>query len=124
MWKRSIFLLALGLLAMPAFAQDNAAAPASPWVGYIKCPAGQANVFLYQTVTVFEVVSSPKCEDRVEVLGRIDTMGGYLQVRTADGKEGYVPQNQITDVAPVKAQVAAPPPRRSRPPRALCSPDG
>jgi opacity protein-like surface antigen len=110
MWKLSLFLLALGLFASQAFAQDNPGNAASPSAGYIRCPAGQSNVFLYESVTVFEVVSNLKCEDRVEVLGRVDTLGGYLRVRTADGKEGYVPQNQVTEAAPSKPRIAAPPP--------------
>lgn len=112
MWKRALFLLALGLFASHAFAQDNPASPATPSVGYIQCPPAQANVFLYHSLTVFEVVSSPKCDDRVEVLGRVDTMGGYLRVRTADGKEGFVPEDQVTDVPPAnpRAVTPAPPP--------------
>jgi opacity protein-like surface antigen len=110
MWKRSLFLLALGFLSSHAFAQDNQANSATPSAGYIVCPIGQSSVFLYQTVTKFDVLSSPKCEEQVEVLGHVDTLGGYLRVRTADGKQGYVPQDQITAVAPVKLRVAPPPP--------------
>lgn len=109
MWKRSIFVLALGLISSHAFAQANPVDPATPSVAYIRCPAGQSNVFLYQSVTKFEVVSSPKCDDRVDVLGQVDTLGGYLRVRTADGKEGYVPQDQTTTVAPAKPRIAIAP---------------
>jgi opacity protein-like surface antigen len=112
MWKRSIFVLALGLISSHAFAQGNPVDPATPSVAYIHCPPGQSNVFLYQSVTKFEVLSSPKCDDRVDVLGRVDTLGGYLNVRTADGKEGWVPQDQTTTAAPAKPRIAIvePPP--------------
>jgi opacity protein-like surface antigen len=123
MWKRSLFVLALGLFSSHAFAQTNevdpatatataTAAAATPSAAYIHCPTGQSSVFLYQSVTKFEVISSPRCDDRVDVLGRVDTLGGYLRVRTADGKEGYVPQDQITNVAPAKPgiAIAEPPP--------------
>jgi opacity protein-like surface antigen len=113
MRKRSLFLLTLGLLSSHAFAQDtpaDPATPASPSVGYISCPARQERVFLYQSLQNFEVLASPKCDERVEVIARVDTLGGYLRVRTADGKEGYVPQAQITATAPVKPQTAVQPP--------------
>jgi len=113
MLKRSLFLLALGLFSLHAFAQDNQANPTNVSVGYISCPLGEQHVFLYDSVNTFNILTSPKCDDRVEVLGRVDTMGGYLRVRTADGKEGYVPQSQITAVEPTKsrAAIAQPPPQ-------------
>jgi Outer membrane protein beta-barrel domain len=119
MRKFSLFLLALGFLSSHAFAQDkpadaqdNQASPATPSAGYILCPPVETNVFLYQSVSKFEVISSPRCGDPVTVLGRVDTMGGYLRVRTADGKEGYIPQDQVTTVAPAKSRIAIvePPP--------------
>jgi opacity protein-like surface antigen len=115
MVKRALFLLALGLFATQAFAQGDTTEPVTPTVGYIRCPAGQSNVFLYESVTVFEVVSSPKCGDRVDVLGSVDTLGGYLRVRTADGKQGFVPQTQVTDEAPKTAPVVTAPPPRAVP---------
>jgi hypothetical protein len=113
MRKWSLLLVMLALSSSRAFAQDNPASPANGSAGYINCPAGQSNVFLYQTVTTFEVLSSPRCGDQVEILGRVDTLGGYLRVRTADGKEGFVPQSQITSVAPPKPRIsiAEPPPQ-------------
>jgi opacity protein-like surface antigen len=110
MCKRFLLLLALGLLSLPALAQDSPANPADPSVGYIKCPTGQDSVFLYQTVTVFEVLSSPRCDERVEILGRVNTLGGYLRVRTAGGQEGFVPQDEVTSGAPVHPRAATPPP--------------
>jgi opacity protein-like surface antigen len=112
MLKRSLFLVALGLVSLQAFAQDNPAPPADTYAGYISCPTRQSNVFLYRSLTNFDVISSPKCDDRVDVLGKVDTLGGFLRVRTADGKEGYVPQDLVTKTAPAKPRVAIaePPP--------------
>jgi len=104
MWQRPFFLLALVLLSSHAFAQESQVNQAST-AGYINCPAGQQYVYLYQSLSTFEVMASPKCEDRVEVLGRVDTLGGYLRVRTADGKEGYVPQAHVTATAPAKPRI-------------------
>jgi opacity protein-like surface antigen len=113
MRKWSLLLLLLALSSSRMFAQDNAGSSSNGSAGYVSCPVGQSNIFLYQTVTNFEVLSSLKCGDQVEILGRVDTLGGYLRVRTADGKEGFVPQSQITQVAPPKSRIAIvqPPPQ-------------
>jgi hypothetical protein len=113
MWKRTFFLLALVLFSWSAFAQDNQASPANVSAGYVSCPTGEQHVFLYDSVDTFNIVANPKCDEQVTVLGRVDTLGGYLRVRTADGKEGYVPQKQITTVAPAKSRIgiAEPPPQ-------------
>ena len=87
MRKWSLLLVMLALSSSRAFAQDNPASPANGSAGYINCPAGQSNVFLYQTVTTFEVLSSPRCGDQVEILGRVDTWAGICECapRTARG---------------------------------------
>jgi len=101
MLPRPLFLLALVLFSSQAFAQENQVADA----GYILCPTGQQYVYLYQSLTNFEVLASPKCGDKVEVLGRENTLGGYLRVRTADGKEGYVPQLHFTATPPASPRI-------------------
>lgn len=102
MLRKPLFLLALMLLSMPVFAQGLQPGDS----GYVRCPTGQQNVFLYQNVNNFELLARPKCGDKVEILGREDTLGGYLKVRTADGNEGYVPQAQITSTPPQGTRVA------------------
>jgi hypothetical protein len=121
MRKQSLALLALMLVSTCAFAQQTQTAPGPGSVGYISCPVGQNNVFLYQTVATFDVLATPKCGDRVDVLEHVDvavtskgaqTVAGYLRVRTADGQEGFVPQAQITSVPPKQSKIAIvePPP--------------
>jgi hypothetical protein len=108
MLRKSLFLLALMLLSSRAFAQ----APQTGDSGYIRCPTGQTNVYLYQNLNNLELLARPKCGDKVEVLGHEDTLGGYLKVRTADGNEGYVPQAQIalTALPSTRIGIAEPPP--------------
>ena len=110
MLKRLLLLLALGLASLPVSAQDTQAPPAEVYVGYVNCPVLQSNIFLYQSLKNFDVISTPKCDARVQVLGQVDTLGGFLRVRTADGKEGYVPKDLITTTAPAKPTTAAPVP--------------
>jgi len=108
MSQRPLFLLALLLIASPAFAQGSQTSEA----GYIDCPTGQQNVYLYRSLTNFEVLASPKCDDRVQILGRETILGGYLRVRTADDKEGYVPQGHVKATPPVRQRnpLQEPPP--------------
>jgi opacity protein-like surface antigen len=112
MRKQSLALLALMLVSSGAFAQQTQTNTGTISVGYVSCPVGQSNVFLYQTVTKFDVLASPRCGERVDVLEHVDVLGGYLRVRTADSKEGFVPQDEITSIAPAKSKIAIvePPP--------------
>lgn len=65
---------------------------------YASCPLGEGYVFLYDTPTGFQVVANLKCGQKVTVLGG----GGNdrVQVRTADGKEGYVLKSTIVAALP------------------------
>ena len=92
--------LSLGLLllaSLPAFAQQ-AAQP-----GYTACPGGEAFVYMYQSPSDFTVVANLHCGTKVEILG---SAGAYVAVRTADGKQGYVPQSAVATAPPA----ATPPP--------------
>ena len=89
--------LSLGLLllgSVPAFAQQTAP------TGYTACPGGEAYVFMYQSPTDFTVLANLHCGTKLEILGKA---GAYVAVRTADGKQGYVPQSAVT-------MATAPPP--------------
>ena len=106
MRQRPFLLLTLILLSSPAFAQGTQTAE----VGYISCPIRQQYVYLYQSLRNFDILASPRCEEKVEILGRDDRLGGYLRVRTADGKEGYVPQAYVTATPPARPRVTMPDP--------------
>jgi opacity protein-like surface antigen len=96
-------LLVILLVSMPAFAQETqgvAQGTQASGSGWVDCPTGQQYVYLYRTVTHFEVLSSPKCDEKVELLGRETAGTGYYRVRTADGREGYLPQGHVTTTAP------------------------
>lgn len=113
MLPRPLFLLVLVLFSSHAFAQESQLADA----GYIQCPTGQQYVYLYQSLANFEVLASPKCGEKVEVLARENTLGGYLRVRTADGKEGYVPQSHFTTTPPASPRITIQQQPQSQPQR-------
>ncbi len=97
MLRKLLFLSALVMFpSLSALAQETQAGD----VGYTYCPTGQAYVYLYRSLSNFEVSANLKCGEKVEILGRENLFGGYLRVRTADGEQGYVSQSDITATPP------------------------
>lgn len=62
-------------------------------VGYIYCATGDQYVYLYDSLSTFNVLANLKCGERVDVIG---SENGYLMVRTPDEKQGYVPAAGVT----------------------------
>jgi hypothetical protein len=83
------FLALLCLLSVIARAGD---------VGYISCPSGEAYVYLYQSIDSFEVLSSLKCGERVEIIDPTDKV--RVKVKSPNGKEGYLPHAAVIASAP------------------------
>jgi hypothetical protein len=67
---------------------------ASADTGYIHCPAGEGYVYLYQTADNYQVLANLRCGQRVEIVDPQNN--ARVRVRTADGKEGYIPQSGLT----------------------------
>src|SRR5438132_13670684 len=70
---------------------------------YAYCSLGEGYVFLYDSLTGFQVLANLKCGEKVTVVDARDK--DRMRVRTADGKEGYV----------LKSSITAPPPGSQRP---------
>jgi hypothetical protein len=70
------------------------AAPAqSATIGYAYCGSNGAYVMLYQSAEQLEILGHLRCNEKVEVLTR---SGDYTQVRTQDGKVGWVHYSEIS----------------------------
>ena len=82
----------------------NSAGKADDFV-YAYCPLGEGYVFLYDTVTGFQVLANLKCGEKVAVVDTHDKE--RTKVRTATGKEGYVFKYTITPVLGVPPESAA-----------------
>src|SRR6266852_947186 len=61
-------------------------------VGQVECPRAGDYVYLYSSMTTFEVRTTLQCGERVQITGRYDR---YLGVRTAKGEIGYVPVESL-----------------------------
>lgn len=77
--------------SLPSFAQQTASA------GYTACPSGEGYVYLYQSPTDLTVLANLQCGTKLEIIGNAR---GYVAVRTADGKQGYIPQSDVTATPP------------------------
>ena len=102
-------LIMLGMLCLLSTAKARA-----DDVAYASCPSGEGYVFLYDTVTGFQVLANLKCGQRVTVLDARDN--ARTRVRTADGKEGYVPKPSLTAPAPAGQRPPAAPTAPAAPP--------
>ncbi len=77
-------------------------------IAYAYCPLGEGYVFLYDTVTGFQVLANLNCGEKVDVVDTHDKE--RTKVRTATGKEGYVFKYTITTTPfGTEPQAAAPP---------------
>lgn len=95
-----MLLALLVLSARPSFAQQTAQA------GNAVCPGGEGYVYLYLSPSELTVVTNLRCGAKLEILGT--ARNGYVMVRTADGKQGYVAPSSVV-LAPAPA-VPAPAP--------------
>lgn len=83
-----LFLLVGASIATPAFAGDSAT---------MKCNATQDRIWVYDSLTSFDVAAKLKCGETVEITSRVK---GYVKIRAANGTEGYVQDSTFPDLPP------------------------
>jgi hypothetical protein len=87
--RLGVLLLLVGAsAAQPAFAGDSAT---------MKCDASHDRVWVYDSLTSFDVSAKLKCGESVEITGRVK---GYVKIRAANGTEGYVPDSTFPGLPP------------------------
>lgn len=96
MFMQRKFLL---VLAMMLVGSVSVLGQGTDKVGYIYCANGQY-VYLYDSVSSFNVLANLRCGTKVGILG---SENGYVIVRTADEKQGYVPASAVTSTPPANA---------------------
>jgi len=75
------------------------AAPATaPGVSTVTCPANEDRVWVYDSLTSFDVEAKLHCGDTVEIVSRVK---GYVKVRIASGVVGYLPDSVFPDLPPL-----------------------
>jgi hypothetical protein len=82
------FLAAMFVLITLGFASPARAGETTP----IKCGVNEDRVWVYDSLTSFDVGLKLKCGEPVEIIGREK---GYVKIRTSNGREGYVPEKAL-----------------------------
>ncbi len=68
------------------------AASASP--SGLKCNPNKDRIWVYDSLTTFDVQTKVDCAESVEVLERVD---GYVKIRTHSGVVGYIPASAFAE---------------------------
>jgi uncharacterized protein YgiM (DUF1202 family) len=69
---------------------------------YVQCGTYDAYLLMYKTTERFEELGKLRCDEKVEVLSR---SGGYSQIRTLDGRLGWVNDADLSDTPPLPRRV-------------------
>lgn len=85
-----LVILVGGCSAIPTRAGDAAT---------VKCGANQDRVWVYDSLTTFDVQSKIRCGENIEIIGRAK---GYVKIRMHDGSEGYVADAAIPGLPPLE----------------------
>jgi hypothetical protein len=64
----------------------------------VKCGTNQERVWVYDTITTFDVHAQIRCNEYVQVVSRVK---GYVKVRLKDGSEGYVADSSLPNLPPL-----------------------
>jgi hypothetical protein len=88
-----------GIFRFAAFAAVVAgisvsAVPASASPSGLKCNPNKDRIWVYDSLTTFDVQTKVDCAESVEVLERLD---GYVKIRTHSGVVGYIPASAFAE---------------------------
>ncbi len=95
-WIRYSLLLS-GICATLCPVLPAAPAPA-PGITTVTCPANEDRVWVYDSLTSFDVEAKLHCGDTVQIVSRVK---GYVKVRIASGVVGYLPDSVFPDLPPL-----------------------
>jgi len=95
-WTRYPLLLS-GICVTLCPALLAAPAPA-PGVTTVTCPTNEDRVWVYDSLTSFDVEAKLHCGDTVQIVSRVK---GYVKVRIASGVVGYMPDSVFPDLPPL-----------------------
>ena len=87
--------MARSLLLTFAFVLASAVPARASDIGAVKCGPNQDRVWVYESLSSFDVETRLKCNETVEIISRVR---GYVKIRTASGVEGYVTDAAFPDL--------------------------
>ena len=92
--KARFYLLAAFVMSGSLLAGSASANPA-----ILKCNSQRDPIWVYDSLSTFNVDARVKCGEGVEVIERVKD---YVKIRTQNGVEGYVPDVAFADLPPVQ----------------------
>lgn len=75
------------------------AGTASANTATLKCNSHRDQIWVYDSLSSFDVAAKLKCGEDVEIVGRVE---GYVKIRAQNNLEGYVPEAAVADLPPLK----------------------
>ena len=92
--RRRLYLFAAGIVAISLLGGTASANSAT-----LRCNSQRDQIWVYDSLTTFDVAAKLKCGDDVDVIARVE---GYVKIRAQNGMEGYVPEAAFVDLPPVE----------------------
>jgi hypothetical protein len=92
--RARLFLLVAGVIGVSSVAR-----PVSANTATLKCNSQRDQIWVYDSLSSFDVEAKLKCGTDVEILGRATD---YVKIRAQNGVEGYVPETALADLPPVE----------------------
>ncbi len=89
----------LFLLLAVAIGVSFVARPVSANTATLKCNSQRDQIWVYDSLSTFDVEAKLKCGEHVEIVGRVTD---YVKIRAQNGVEGYVPEAALADLPPVE----------------------
>ncbi|MGC1255933.1 MAG: hypothetical protein WA867_10285 [Candidatus Acidiferrales bacterium] len=89
-----LFLVMTGVMSVSILAGSASANTAT-----LKCNSHRDQIWVYESLSSFDVAAKLKCGEDVEIVGRVE---GYVKIRAHDNLEGYVPEAAVADLPPLK----------------------
>jgi hypothetical protein len=87
------------LLAVSAIGVSFVAVPVSANTATLRCNSQHDQIWVYDSLSTFDVEAKLKCGEDVEIIGRVTD---YVKIRAQNGVEGYVPEAAFADLPPVE----------------------
>jgi hypothetical protein len=92
--RARLFLLVAGVIGASFVAR-----PASANTATLKCNSHRDQIWVYDSLSSFDVEAKLQCGEDVEIVGRVTD---YVKIRAQNGVEGYVPETAFADLPPVE----------------------
>jgi hypothetical protein len=89
-----LFLVMTGVMGVSMLAGSSSANTAT-----LKCNSHRDQIWVYESLSSFDVAARLKCGEDVEIVGRVE---GYVKIRAQNNLEGYVPEAAVADLPPLK----------------------